>query len=87
MLTYKVIHGLAPRYIRELMQEHPPSHMLRSSSQGRLSTLKTNTAYGKRSFASTAPELWNAIPISLMNPESVNSFKAQLKTYLFRIEL
>lgn len=33
VLTYKCIHGLAPIYLQELIQEYKPSRNLRSSSQ------------------------------------------------------
>ena len=45
-----------------------------------------STAYGKRSCAAAA-EFWISILVSLKQGESINSFKAQLKTYLFHIEL
>ena len=61
--------------------------VLRSSSQGLLSKVRTSTAYGRRSFAAAAPELWNDIPMSLKTADSISSFKSQLKTYLFRAKL
>ena len=87
LLTYKALHGLAPGYIRELLQDFQPSPVLRSSSQCLLSKVRTSTAYGKRSFAAAAPELWNGIPMSLKTAEPISSFKSQLKTYLFRAKL
>ena len=84
LLTYKVLHGLAPRYIRELLRDYQPSCVLKSSSQCLLSKVRTSTAYGRRSFAAAAPELCNGILMSLKTAEPISSFKSQLKTYLFR---
>ncbi len=39
---------------------------------------------GDRAFCSSAPNLWNALPVHLRTPQPVNAFKRGLKTYLFR---
>ncbi len=38
---------------------------------------------GDRAFCSSAPNLWNALPVHLRTPQPVNAFKRGLKTYLF----
>ena len=46
---------------------------------------KTKTKlYGDRSFAASAPKLWNALPVEIKNPESLDIFKSKVKTHLFR---
>ncbi len=37
---------------------------------------------GDRAFCSSAPNLWNALPVHLRTPQPVNAFKRGLKTYL-----
>ena len=39
---------------------------------------------GDRAFEVVAPKLWNALPAPLWSGDSVNSFKKQVKTHLFR---
>ena len=60
---------------------------LRSSSQSRLhlpSTDNTNKKHlGARAFKSAAPKLWNSLPDSVRNAETVGVFRQRLKTYLF----
>ena len=47
ILTYKCIHGLAPLYLQELIQEYKPTLNLRSSSKLKLvsATVSTHTMY------------------------------------------
>ena len=42
-----------------------------------------NTKHGRRAFRFTAPRLWNKLPLKMRNEESINTFKKNLKTYLF----
>ena len=39
---------------------------------------------GDRAFMVAAPRLWNSLPIELRAITNVNSFKAHIKTYLFK---
>ena len=48
-----------------------------------LSRELTASMHGDRSFAVAGPSLWNDLPRSLREAESVDSFKRQLKTLLF----
>ena len=66
MLTYKAFNNQAPDYISELLTLFKPSRALRSSCQMLLVVPKTKTKlYGDRSFAASAPRLWNALPVIL----------------------
>ena len=40
-------------------------------------------SYGDRRFSIIGPKLWNSMPASLRNANSLNSFQKTLKTYLF----
>ena len=85
LLTYKAINGLAPSYVTRLLSPYVPGRKLRSSSQGLLTTPKSNTAtYGDRAFSIAAPRLWNSLPYHIRNAQSVSHFKSLLKTYFFR---
>ena len=45
---------------------------------------KVNTKYGRRTFEYGGTRLWNALPLSMRTLNSVDEFKKQLKTLLFR---
>ena len=86
-LTYKALHGLAPTYISELIEEYKPKRTLRSASQFVLCTCSPNLCktkyYGERSFAAATPKVWNKLPSKLRAVSNINSFKKELKTHLF----
>ena len=85
MLTYKALNNQAPDYISELLTLYKPSRALRSSCQMLLVVTKTKTKlYGDRSFAASAPKLWNALPVEIKNSELLDIFKSKVKTHLFR---
>ena len=84
LLTRQCIHGNAPSYLKELLTPQPSTRSLRSSNTHRLKPVKTKLrSMGDRAFCSAAPELWNALPAHLRAPQSVDSFKKGLKTFLF----
>lgn len=86
LITYKSLYDLAPSYISEMISRYHPPRCLRSSSSLLLEHKKYQLrSYGYRSFSVSSPELWNALPPSVRNSDSLSSFKTSLKTYLFKI--
>ncbi|KAJ7987687.1 hypothetical protein DPEC_G00329060 [Dallia pectoralis] len=84
LLTYKALHQLAPTYLAELVQPYIPTRNLRSKDAGLLIVPKiSKQTAGGRAFSYRAPLLWNELPIWVRNVDSVQTFKSQLKTYLF----
>ena len=88
LLTYKCIHNMAPQYMCELLTIHCASRTLRSSNDVRLLPPKIQNVktqfYGRRAFSVAEPELWNALPSNIKSSQSCDSFKANLKTCLFK---
>jgi hypothetical protein len=84
LLTFKVIHGLAPSYLSELIRYRSTSRDLRSINDVLLDVPKYNSCIGSRAFVFCAPKLWNSLPYELRTCVSLISFKSKLKTYLFR---
>jgi hypothetical protein len=85
LIAYKALNGLAPEYISELLQLHIPSRNLRSSSQYLLVEPRSHlSTYGDRAFSKVAPKLWNSLPIHIRCARSVEEFKKNLKTHLFK---
>ena len=79
-LQKRSLHGMAPRYVMDLLSTKPEGrHHLRSDDRGLLQIPKTN-----RAFAHAAPSIWNLLPFDIRQCETVNSFKTKLKTFLFR---
>lgn len=64
---------------------HSSSRALRSLDQRLLVVPRTRfKTRGDRAFQTVAPRLWNSLPLSLRCTDSIDSFKKQLKTFLFR---
>ena len=85
LMTYKALHGLAPKYIADMLIAYTPQRALRSSSKGLLQEQKSRLkTAGDRAFSISAPKLWNQLPEHLRTCEDLNSFKKTLKTYYFQ---
>ena len=83
-LIYQAVHGQAPVYLCELAVRYRPGSALRSADDPTLlAEPRTRGKYGDRGFAVAGPSLWNDLPRSMREAESVHSFKRQLKTLLF----
>ena len=88
LLTFKCLHGLAPKYLSDLLTVSEPSRYNLRNHMGMLLTrasVKFKVTLGDRAFKSSAPKLWNSLPLSIRNIQSLNKFKAQIKTYLFKL--
>ena len=86
LLTYKAVHGQAPTYIQELIHRHNPRRALRSTDPALLSVPRTRLkTKGDTSFEAMAPRLWNTLPLNLRLTLSIDSFKRQLKTHLYKL--
>ena len=78
-------NNLAPEYITLLVDRYHPTRELRSS-QANLSSVKRfkYKTLGARSFAFSAPQLWNSLPLEIRMATTLQNFKT-LKTHLFTI--
>ena len=86
LLTYKIINGLAPSYLSNLLVPYVPRRALRSADKLLLSQPSYRLkSYGFKAFSICAPRLWNKLPINIKCSQSVGTFKCNLKTYLFRL--
>ncbi|XP_017330014.2 heterogeneous nuclear ribonucleoprotein A0a isoform X1 [Ictalurus punctatus] len=84
LLTYKALNGLAPQYLSDLLVLYDPPRLLRSKDAGYLTVPRiVKATAGGRAFAYRAPQLWNSLPISVRDSDTVSVFKSRLKTYLF----
>ena len=86
LLVYKALHAKAPAYITCLLKAKPVGrYSLRSDAQDMLVVPKTMCkTFGDRAFAKAAPSLWNELPDDIRRASSVEIFKNQLETFLFK---
>lgn len=85
VLTFRALQGQAPPYIADLVRKHTSSHNQRSSNQNLLVVPQSRfRTLGDRSFQAVATRLWNALPRFLRCLDLVETFKKQLKTFLFQ---
>ena len=88
LVTFKILHGVAPSYLEDLVSVLPASHyQLRRNNSGVLlerPRLRTKKTMGDRAFSIAAPFLWNSLPLPIRQETSIDSFKHSVKTYLFK---
>ena len=85
LFTYKVVNGMAPVYLKDLLDLYRPCRSLRSGNMSLLKTQSYNlTTHRFRAFFICAPQLWNALSRELRVCDSLGSFKKSLKTFNFK---
>ena len=86
-LAFKIRSTSQPEYLHQLIssQQHGSSMTLRSSTRPLLQVPRTRTAYGSRAFSSAVPAIWNNLPISVIEANSLPVFRRRLETHLFTV--
>ena len=85
LLTYKSLHSLAPQYLSDLLHPYTQSWTLRSSGTHQLSIPHTKLqTLGDRAFCVTAPTPCNTLLAEICKLTSLETFKRDLKTHLFK---
>ena len=88
VIVYRGVHGIAPRYLSDLLHHVPnitSRHCLRSSTSSELVIpLSRLVTVSDRSFAVAGPRLWNTLPEDITSAPSLLVFRRKLKTHLFR---
>ena len=72
LITFKILNGIAPNYLKDSLEPYVPRRTLRSMSKLRLvePSYKLST-YNFRAFSVCAPRLWNDIPLEIRQFNSV----------------
>ena len=84
VMTFKILHGLAPDYLNQFRYISDVSDVnTRGSSNRNLYAPNFKTAAGQRSFIYRATTIWNDLPITIRNVETLPQFKSQLRNFLF----
>ena len=83
-LVYKCINGSTPEYLAELVVKNH-HRTLCLTYRRRLPVISARTSKVFRSsFAVIGPRIWNELLSNCTEASTLESFKTQLKTYLFR---
>ena len=86
VLVYKVLHGLAPRYLGPLtcVADLPGRRALRSAGTNRLHIPPVRlSTVGTRAFSVAGPSIWNSLHEDITFAETLSTFCHWLKTHLF----
>jgi len=86
LLVFLSLHGAAPEYLRDCCTgTHSSASGLRLRLLERtdLRVRRMKTHFRDRAFSAASPRCWNSLPPVIGLADSVDSFKAQLKTHLF----
>ncbi len=84
LITCKALNGLAPQYLSGLLSHYSPPYPLRSQNSGYHREISKSTA-GGRFFSYFAPKLWNNLPNTFREADTLCQFKSRLKTHLFNL--
>ena len=77
-VVFKILHGIAPRPLSDLIKIRQHESFLLE-----VNTFFPKTNAGKRAFRYFAPRHWNCLPPHIRSLPGLESFKAQVKHYLF----
>ena len=81
LLVFKAINLSQPPYLSALMRSSSLTHGNRLS----VSSTRTKKHIGRRGFAVAAPAEWNKLPQTVRSEQTIDCFRSQLKTHLFRL--
>ena len=86
-LVCKYIVREAPAYLMDMIQERDMHWEGLRSNRDHKSLVVPQTkrqTFASRSFSVVGPMLWNSLPNTIKQSNSLDVFKTKLKTYLFR---
>jgi hypothetical protein len=86
VLTYRVLHGSAPRYVGTFVciADRPDRRFIRSAETYRLHVPPCRlSTVGSRAFPVAGPRIWNDLPEEVTSAQSLRIFRQRLKTLLF----
>ena len=83
-VTFKALHTGRPPYLSDLLQYHESTRSLHSSNTHQLLVPLYNVTFGSRAFRFSIPRVWNSLPGSICESQSLPTFRPHLKTYYFQ---
>lgn len=87
-MVFKAVHDLGPIPLRKKLIWYRPVRHLRSANVGLIRVTRSrHVKTGDRAFTVAASLLWNKLPQSLRQSDSLAQFRKGLKTWLFPKDL
>jgi hypothetical protein len=85
MLAFKCVHQYAPLYLVNLLKVRKTYYSLRSNEGTLLEdySTKTKKTLGDRAFVTSAPKIWNELPMYIRNLRNFSILKKLVKTCYF----
>ena len=85
-IMFKCINGQSPKYLTDLLPSKQKTKQLHSSTSDRYPSIqhRSSLAYNA-SFLAAGPRLWNSLPKNIRQQPSLDMFRSNLKTHLFKI--
>ena len=85
LMVYKCLHDMAPPFLADTIKPRKTSRSLRSTTMEYLEEQRSRlVTYGDRSFNVAGPKLWNNLPLQIRKSSSIQSFKKEPKSHLFK---
>ena len=81
LLVFKAINLSQPPYLSALIR----SSSLTRGNRLYVSSTRPKKHIGRRGFAVATPAEWNKLPQTVRSQQTIDGFRSQLKTYLFRL--
>ena len=89
LMTFKSLAGSGPTYFEDTVKSYSSGRAGLRSEEKREIDRPSNNAnmvyYGKRSFLHASPAIWNHLPSPVRKTTTLNGFKKELKTHLFKL--
>jgi len=82
-IVFRVLRGVDPLYLQELICPYRPTRSLRSESIDLYVPACRTATYGNRLFTVETAILWNDLLQEVRDAENISSFKRLLKTHFF----
>ena len=82
IMVYKCRNGLAPQYLADLFRSNDVNHSYPTRNSSQLRATKTRTEYYHNSFTVSGQNLWNSLPGSIRDSQSISVFKKSLFDHL-----
>ena len=89
LLTHKCLRDYAPTYLKNLINSRSVSerYCLHVNDDNWLlqTVISLNFATSQSMFSCASPKIWNLLPLSLREIETLSLFKKRLKAYYFNL--
>ena len=85
---YKTVNGHGPEIRKEAFHDISSihEHATRSAIKGDLFVPRKTTSIAQQAVSVAGPRLWNVIPSTIRNAQSIDTFKVRLKEHYLNIQ-